>query len=192
VKSPSTLVQAASLALFITAVSGGTALLAENHFVAMTDSFSFNPYYLEIPAGDTVTWVNNDGFDEHDATSDTEDWSTGVVLSGESSSPILFSTPGIYPYRDSIYGILGMTGSITVNPAPLPLLLADALRLPDGAFRFTITNLTAGRETVVATSTNLSVWTPVWTNVPASDSLSFTNAPAPDVGQQFFRCWQTP
>lgn len=195
VKTQSTFARAASTALFVAAVSVGNALLAENHFVAMTFSLTFNPYYLEIQAGDTVTWVNHDSFDEHDATSDTGTWSTGVVGPDESSSPIPFNTPGIYSYHDSLYGLYGMVGSVVVNAAPTPLpqaALTDALLLPEGGFLFTITNLTAGKETVVGTSTNLSVWTPVWTNVPAGDSLSFTNTPAPGVANQFFRCWQIP
>ncbi|HMP81957.1 MAG TPA: hypothetical protein PKA41_04535 [Verrucomicrobiota bacterium] len=170
---------------------------AANHFVSMTSSWTFAPSYLEIDAGDTVTWVNNDDFDDHDATSTGggPSWSTGFVAPEDSSSPILFDTPGTYPYRDSIYGPLGMVGTIVVNAAPVtpdPSELSEPQRLTDGSFRFTISGLTPGMETVIASSTNLVDWTTVSTTFPETATLSYTNPPLLGATAEYFRCWQNP
>ena len=78
-------------------------------------------------------------------------------------------------------------------PASLPrAVLTDVARLLNGAFRFTITNLTPGRTNLVEISTNLTTWTPVSTNVPTGSTLEFTNSPAPGIAMQLFRSRQLP
>jgi plastocyanin len=162
---------------------------AADHTVYMTSDWTFSPSNREIQAGDTVTWYNNDPDFFHDATSDTALWSTGVVDTEESAT-LQFDTPGTYPYHDSL--ISTMTGTITVNAVsvPPPALIIFPAALTDGSFRFTISNLTAGKTNVVEVSTNLLQWSSIATNVPAGDTLDFTNAPA--TGPRFFRSWQQP
>jgi plastocyanin len=163
---------------------------AVDHTVNMTSDWTFSPNHLEIQSGDTVTWYNADNLFFHDATSTTRLWTTGV-LDTEESATLAFDTPGIYPYHDSLTP--GMTGTITVNAAPAPPTAARLIlpaMLPDGAFRFTLTNLAIGKLTVIETTTNLQQWTPVFTNVPAINTLGYTNPPVP--GCSFFRFWQDP
>jgi plastocyanin len=171
-----------------TALTGWTADFA----VHMTSAFAFFPDYLEIQTGDTVTWYNDDDTFTHDASSNTGLWNTGNV-DFQSSATLQFDTPGTYPYRDTLFFSAGMTGTIKVNAIsvpPSPAMLILPAVLPGGAFRFTITNLTVGKTNIIAMSTNLVQWTALATNVPASNTLNFTNPPAS--GRRFFRSWQIP
>ena len=70
--------------------------------------------------------------------------------------------------------------------------VTTAEKLDDGSFRFTITNLTPGKTNIVAASVNLATWTPVWTNVPVTSTVEFTNRPTPGVTKAFYRTWQVP
>lgn len=161
---------------------------AANHIVHMTGGWEFSPASLTVEWGDTVTWINDDDVFAHDATSVTELWTTGAV-DFEASATLTFNTPGTFPYRDSLFFFLGMTGTITVNdPPPSPRMIAPRL-LPGGAFCFTLTNLSVGKPSVIETSTNLATWIPLTTNVPVDVSMEFTNtASAP----RFYRFWQAP
>ena len=171
-----------------------TCLLAFNsraadYLVHMTSGWTYSPSSLTVIAGDTVTWVNNDDFFFHDATSTTGLWTTGVLDTDETAT-LSFDTPGVYPYRDSL--ISSMTGTITVNAAPPPpvrAVLTAPARLANGSFRFTITNLTVGTTNIIEASTNLLTWTARATNVAAGTTLNFTNSAS---GFRFFRSRQTP
>ena len=162
---------------------------AADYTVHMTAGWTFAPNSLVISAGDTVTWVNNDAFFFHDATSTTALFTT-LTLDTDETATLSFDTPGVYPYRDSL--ISSMTGSITVNAAPPPPVRAELILprlLPNGAFRFTLTNLTVGTTNIIEGSTNLLTWTARNTNVAASTAMNFTNAAS---GFRFFRSWQRP
>ena len=162
---------------------------AADYTVHMTAGWTFAPNSLVISAGDTVTWVNNDAFFFHDATSTTALFTT-LTLDTDETATLSFDTPGVYPYRDSL--ISSMTGSITVNAAPPPPVRAELILprlLPNGAFRFTLTNLTVGTTNIIEGSTNLLTWTARNTNVAASTTLNFTNSAS---GFRFFRSRQTP
>ena len=179
------IVIAASIWMLALSVPSGWAA---NHIVRMTTGWVFSPSSLTINAGDTVTWINEDDVFSHDANSTTGLWGTGAVELGESVT-LTFATPGTYPYRDSLLYFLGMVGTLTVNePPPGPKLIAPLL-LPNGSFRFTLTNLTVGKTNVIEMSTNLLTWSPQATNVAAGISLDFTNNAA---RPRFFRFWQAP
>ena len=179
----------ALVALLFIAVLPALNVRAADHLMHMTSGWTFSPTPLTVIAGDTVTWINNDGFFFHDATSTTGLWTTGVLDTDETAT-LTFDTPGVYPYRDSL--ISSMTGTITVNAAPPPPVRAELILprlLPNGAFRFTVTNLTIGTTNVIEASTNLLTWTARATNVAAGTALNFTNNAS---GFRFFRSRQTP
>jgi sulfatase modifying factor 1 len=73
-----------------------------------------------------------------------------------------------------------------------PAVLDDAAALPNGAFRFTLYNLMPGKTNIVESSTNLTSWSPVATNVPAIAMLNFTNNPVPSSSGRFYRSRQLP
>jgi len=104
-------------------------------------------------------------------------------------------TYSTYSPPASAADVLGFRSAITaptMSGQPVaPARITEMARLPGGAFRFTISNLTPGRINVVAASTNLQQWTPVWTNVPVAAAVAFTNT-SPSVAKQFFRTWQVP
>jgi plastocyanin len=65
-------------------------------------NFRYEPNPIEIPAGTTVTWTNNHTT-QHSATADDNDASgapifdTTLLDPNQSSAPISFDTPGVFP-----------------------------------------------------------------------------------------------
>jgi plastocyanin len=75
------------------------------------EGFAFGPQTLEITAGTTVTWTNNDSA-SHTATATDGSWDTGNLDTGASGS-ITFDTPGTYTYVCAYHP--SMTGTIIVT-----------------------------------------------------------------------------
>jgi plastocyanin len=75
------------------------------------EGFAFTPESLEITAGTTVTWTNNDAA-MHTATADDGSFDTGAISQGESAS-VTFDEPGTYTYVCSFHP--GMEGTIIVS-----------------------------------------------------------------------------
>ncbi len=73
--------------------------------------FAFQPAYIVVPAGSTVSWYNADAA-PHTATSDFGAFDTGTLGSGGGAS-ITFWTPGVYGYHCAIHP--GMVGTVQVN-----------------------------------------------------------------------------
>lgn len=79
---------------------------------------SFDPNPIEISAGESVTWTNNDN-EIHDITSGNEEeenmgqeFASGILSSGKSFSHT-FDKPGTYPYLCSFHE--SMTGEVIVK-----------------------------------------------------------------------------
>jgi plastocyanin len=89
--------------------------------VSMTgvnQDYSFDPNPIEISAGESVTWTNNDN-EIHDITSGNEEeenmgqeFASGILSSGKSFSHT-FDKPGRYPYLCSFHE--SMTGEVIVK-----------------------------------------------------------------------------
>ena len=67
----------------------------------------------------------------------------------------------------------------TINIVVEPLTLTAAAMQTNGQFRLTFQGQN-GQNYILETSTNLTDWTPVWTNSPANGVLMFTNLNATD------------
>lgn len=80
------------------------------HTVVIKD-FSFNPASLEIKAGDTVMWVNEDSA-RHSAQDLNGAFDTGLLSKGQSVS-LTFGGAGSFNYRCGPHA--NMRGSITVK-----------------------------------------------------------------------------
>ena len=85
------------------------------------------------------------------------------------------------------------SGATNKSPATIAIVVQPlALTLPgkqtSGQFRLTFQGQN-GQNYVLETSTNLTDWTPVWTNAPANGVLSFTNVNATD-RSRFYRVRQ--
>ena len=84
---------------------------ATNHTVVIKD-FAFTPANLTIKAGDTVTWVNQDGT-EHSAWESTNNaFDTGLLSTGQSAA-LTFASAGSFNYRCRPHG--NMRGTITIT-----------------------------------------------------------------------------
>ncbi len=75
------------------------------------ENFAFVAPSLEITAGTTVTWTNNDTA-AHTATADDGSFDTGNLDPGASGS-VTFDTPGTYTYKCAYHP--NMTGTIVVT-----------------------------------------------------------------------------
>ena len=73
--------------------------------------FAFSPNVLEIPAGTTVTWTNNDAA-PHTATSTDGVWDSAILNTGDSFS-VTFDEPGTFDYICSLHP--NMTAQIVVT-----------------------------------------------------------------------------
>ena len=73
--------------------------------------FAFGPATIDVPAGTSVTWTNEDSA-PHTATADDQSWDTGSLGEGESGS-VTFDEPGEYPYHCAFHD--QMSGTVTVT-----------------------------------------------------------------------------
>lgn len=78
--------------------------------ISITD-FMFDPDSVEITAGDSVTWVNNDST-SHTVTSDDEAFDSGTIAPGETFA-LDFSTAGVFPYHCDFH--TAMKGTVIVK-----------------------------------------------------------------------------
>ena len=78
--------------------------------VQMVKSYRFDPKVIEIKAGDTVTWTNEDNFTHTVEVDGQEDHK---VEQGESFS-ITFDTPGTYHYVCTLHS-QDMDGEVIVK-----------------------------------------------------------------------------
>ena len=94
--------------------NSGTAVKPETYNIAIKSS-AFSPKTLEIKAGDSVVWQNQD-FTAHTVTSNSGNELGSTNLAQGQSYSHQFDTPGIYTYHCRIHS--SMQGTITVAPNP--------------------------------------------------------------------------
>ena len=111
--TPFRLVLAASLALVLVAAGCGETVNSEpvaTTQVTMAKSYRFDPTTIEIEAGQSVTWTNEDNFTHTVQVDGQEDHKVGR---GESVS-IAFAKPGTYHYVCTLHS-RDMEGEVTVK-----------------------------------------------------------------------------
>jgi plastocyanin len=89
--------------------SGSTVSIVSGATTRTTNAYSPNP--INVSAGATVTWTNNDTV-AHTSTSDTGVWSSGSIAPQASFSR-QFSTAGTFTYHCAFHP--GMVGTVTVQ-----------------------------------------------------------------------------
>jgi plastocyanin len=107
------LLPAAVLAATLVAAScggAGTSTPVATTEVSMAKSYRFDPKTIEIKAGDTVTWTNDDNFTHTVRLDGQEDHK---VERGESVS-ITFADPGTYDYVCTLHS-KDMDGEVIVR-----------------------------------------------------------------------------
>jgi plastocyanin len=107
------LVLAVAAAAFLATGCGGSGESSEpvaTTEVQMVKSYRFDPKVIEVKAGDTVTWTNEDNFTHTVEVEGQEDHKVGK---GESFS-IKFDTPGTYHYVCTLHS-KDMDGEVIVK-----------------------------------------------------------------------------
>jgi plastocyanin len=107
------LVSAVAAVLLVAAGCGGSGESGEpvaTTEVEMVKSYRFDPKVVEVGAGDTVTWTNEDNFTH---TVQVEGQEAHEVGQGESVS-ITFDTPGTYSYLCTLHS-QDMDGEVIVK-----------------------------------------------------------------------------
>lgn len=91
--------------------------LAADHTVTVTDNPAqqFDPRFLTIQAGDSVTWKNVAG--SHNVEADDLSFTSGGVTSAPWTYSHTFPTVGEFPYNCSLHASDGQRGTIVVRPA---------------------------------------------------------------------------
>lgn len=74
-------------------------LSVDTQQVVIIKNMAFHPSTLTVKAGAHVVWQNEDTV-EHSATSDTNQFDTGL-MSGSEKADLVFKTPGTYTYHCS-------------------------------------------------------------------------------------------
>lgn len=167
-----------------------TTLQAATHYIGV-DDLGFFSDSLTIAQGDEVVWFNADEFFSHTTTSTLpfthpDYWHTILVDQFDAFAKT-FNNLGTFNYTDQFEGNFG---SITVVVPPPAGITLETPRMEAGQFLFDVTGLTAGKSHVLQTSTNLTSWTSLSTNIATSSTVTFTNS-AP-TGTRFFQVYEIP
>jgi plastocyanin len=87
-------------------------------------TWCFSPNPIQVSVGTAITWSNTTA-PNHTATSDPGSafsFDTGVIGSGHTSAPIVFSRPGTFAYHCSIHpfmqGTIIVTAAASATPTP--------------------------------------------------------------------------
>lgn len=76
--------------------------------VSMSGS-QFDPRNIEVDAGATVTWTNDDGH-PHTVTSATDNWSKGTEVAGGETTTHTFDDSGVYDVYCRFHGSADLSG----------------------------------------------------------------------------------
>jgi plastocyanin len=107
------LLPALAAAAFFVAGCGGSGESSQpvaTTEVQMVESYRFDPKVIEINAGDTVTWTNEDNFTHTVQVEGQEDHKVGQAESVE----ITFDKPGTYRYVCTLHS-QDMDGTVIVK-----------------------------------------------------------------------------
>lgn len=133
----------------------------------------FAPSSLTITAGDTVTWTNAAGFHNVNGTTgvgvgNPETFGNGAAATGTWTYSKQFTIAGTYNYQCDPHAGIGMTGSITVNPAPATGLPIQSFEASGDTWMYT--------NTPAAYNMSSDVW----------DSVSSLSSITPSAGANFW------
>jgi plastocyanin len=160
-------------------------------YYVYVDEYGFDPGYQELQVGDTIWWINVDGWgDPHTSTSSQGYWDSGTVPYYYYYS-LTFPYAGTYPYYDQY---TGFTGTVVVKAPPPPpaLILTSPARLPNGSFQCTVANLVTGKTFIIQASTNLVSWSGLYTNTAPAASYTYVDNGAAAFPRRFYRALALP
>jgi plastocyanin len=114
--------------------AGGEVRTSADATVTATASNTFEPATVTINQGETVTWMNSGGGNHNVIFEDGVRYPPSGSSSAAWTFPRTFSTPGTYSYYCSVHQNQGMTGTVTVNPAPVPPPTGGGPPPPSGGY----------------------------------------------------------
>jgi plastocyanin len=103
--------------LAVAAMAGGNRPVAADTASVSINSFAFMPASLNVAAGSSVTWTNNQGSVPHTVTADDGSFDSGRLAGGQTFS-MTFNTAGTIAYHCNIHP--NMHGTIVVTAASAP------------------------------------------------------------------------
>jgi hypothetical protein len=108
----------------------------------------------------------------------------GYILGGDSDSGVSGNktTPN---FGGSDYWL------VKLSPPPAQFRLT-AGSLTNGTFTLHLSGLSGHGNVVIYASTNLTAWTPIFTNPPVTGSLDYVDSPPSNRPQRFYRAAETP
>lgn len=95
-------------------VSSPTAGVPAGPTVRMPKSYRFDPPTLQVKAGETVTWINEDNFTHNVRFLSGTDWQSPPLRPGQRAA-YTFTQPGEYRYQCDFHAQM-MKGVIVVVP----------------------------------------------------------------------------
>lgn len=128
-----------------TAASLVTVVQREGELVVPMADFTYSPKEIVIPAGTTITWVNQDGA-PHNAIADDGSFATALLALGEREQT-RFDRVGAFPFYCDLHGAPGgveMAGLVRVVPADQAPPPVAAVAQPTGARPYLDALLTVG------------------------------------------------
>lgn len=159
---------------------------AAEYLISITPQWKMDPDYLEVQAGDMVTWNNGGGY-WHTITCQ-EEWDSGPLQDGQTFS-FTFNRAGKFDYLCTDCN--SCQGTIVVKPAstttPPPPVLTSPTCATGGGFQFTVTNLVSGKHFIISMSTNLVDWTGVLTNTAPGNSYTHIDSDVAVNAPRFYR-----
>jgi plastocyanin len=161
------------------ALSTPATTRGEGQLVAIGNYF-FNPNYVTINVGDSVTWTNppSNGT-SHTSTSNggqVDSWSSGPIPAGSSFS-YTFNIMGTFTYYCSFHG--SMVGTVIVldpTPTPTSTPTGTATRTPSR----TPTGTSTSTPTPTGTATRTPSRTPTGTSTSTPTLTPTSTLPPPD------------
>lgn len=115
------------------------------------------------------------------ASTNLVDWSAISTNTGTWTG-LLFADSQAGRYRQRFYRV-ALSPSLSSGG---PIIISPSLTMHNGRFQFDFATQ-PGRIYVVQASTNLSDWTPVWTNIGTWNGLLFEDAQAGQYRSRFYR-----
>ena len=158
---------------------------AKDWYVSITDKWTFEPVYFEIQVGDRVTWTNNDNHEQHRTLSRQDVWDSGPIPCFGTFT-FTFTRAGEFDYWCPHCGTCARLDAVAPPTPPPSPALVEAGWTTNG-FRFRMTNLVSGKSYVVQSSTNLTAWTGVCTNLASGTSATNVDNAAAAGGARFYR-----
>jgi hypothetical protein len=91
---------------------------------------------------------------------------------------------GLSPYLGDAHNATNLNDLFVTIPG------VSEPKVTNSVFKFTVTNLTVGKTTYIQASTNFSTWVTLQTNVPSSNTMTYSGSR--NLNRRFYRVQYAP